>query len=101
MKVDPKDLDNTLIVPKCQSYLKPLLKKKKDIQLKNIGSPSNNQLLDFVYCQFKVQKQKCKKVEKVYRNCHSSVMGTGSFEGRKHCEDELNALIKCVVPREH
>ena len=96
MKLNPQDLDANLITPKCQPYLKPLLKKKKAILFKTIGSPINNQLLDLVYCQSKTHKQ-CKSLEKVYKSCHASVMGIGSYEGRKNCAMELEALVHCAV----
>mmetsp|Transcript_3219 Transcript_3219/g.3687 ORF Transcript_3219/g.3687 Transcript_3219/m.3687 type:complete len:95 (-) Transcript_3219:24-308(-) len=38
---------------KCEKYLKPI-QKKKNISLNDIGSPSNNMLLDYLYCQCKV-----------------------------------------------
>ena len=95
MKIDSRSMEKIEATAKCQKYLTPILRKKKAIPLDSIGSPRNNQLLDFLYCQTKASKT-CKKADKAYRSCHASVMGTGSYDGRKHCADELEALFHCI-----
>jgi hypothetical protein len=87
---------NATIDEKCDKYLK-LIKRKKKIDLEAIGSKQNNILLNLLRCQSKqmsIRRMKndsnnnnngCSNVEKFYTKCHSSVMGTGNFNGRKHC----------------
>lgn len=96
MKIDGSAVNNsTEIAAKCEKYLKAITKKRK-IDLQSIGSPPNNNFLDLLRCQCKVKKE-CKAVEKSYMKCHSSVMGTGSFDGRKHCGEELEKLSECAL----
>ena len=89
--------NSTVIEGKCEKYLKSI-KRKKKIDLRSIGYQQNNNLLDLLYCQCKVKKE-CKDVEKMYSKCHSSVMGTGSFNGRKSCGEELKNLFECAIGR--
>ena len=104
---------NATIDEKCDKYLK-LIKRKKKIDLEAIGSEQNNILLDLLRCQSKQMMSTrrmttdsnnspnsnnngCSNVEKVYTKCHSSVMGTGNFNGRKHCGQELQYFLDCVM----
>ena len=99
MKVTGSNIHESkdLIAPKCEKYLASI-KRKKKIDLESIGSPPNNILLDLLRCQCKAKKT-CKDVEKLYSKCHSSVMGTGSFGGRKNCAEELENLYRCAMGR--
>jgi len=85
---------------KCEKLLKAL-SKKKSIPLTAIGSRSNNLLVDFLKCHTKVlSKDYCKPVEKVYKGCHSSVMGTGNYNGAKDCGNELQEWMECCMKME-
>lgn len=90
MKVDGKSFEEKS--PKCEKYLKPLQKK---VDLEDIGGERNNNLIYFLKCEQKVRKI-CRDQEVAYSKCHSSVMGVGSFQGRKHCAYELEALYSCL-----
>ena len=90
----------------CQKYLAPLARrnKKKAVDLEAIGSRANNQLLDLLRCRNRFHARSnssgqgsCKAAESAYDACHSSVMGTGSFRGRRHCGRELGDYLECVV----
>ena len=83
------------IAPKCEKYLKPLTRKKK-IDLHDIGNQQNNNLLDLLKCQCKANKI-CTNDQKSYMKCHASVMGTGSFAGKKHCGEEMEVLFRCAM----
>ena len=99
MKVDGSSIHKSSnIAGKCEKYLKPI-KRKKKIDLQSIGNQQNNNLLDLLRCQCKAHKS-CKDVEKFYSKCHSSVMGTGSFEGRKNCGEELEKLFACAMGKD-
>ncbi|MGK3743089.1 MAG: hypothetical protein ACI90V_009945 [Bacillariaceae sp.] len=101
---------NATIDEKCDKYLK-LIKRKKKIDLEAIGSKQNNILLDLLRCQSKQQmsttrmknnssndnNNNCNNVEKLYTKCHCSVMGTGNFNGRKNCSEELKCFLDCVI----
>ena len=95
--------ENENIAPKCKKLLKAVQKKK--IKLENIGDPTYNNFLELVRCQMKANKNNmlndgkisCVTQSKQYEACHASIMGTGSFDGRKHCADELEALFRCVL----
>lgn len=89
------DLKGRSIEVSCEKYLKSIRRKKK-LDLQSIGSQQNNNLLDLLFCQCKARK-KCREVKKIYSNCHRSIMGTGSFDGRKHCGDELEKLYECAI----
>eukprot|EP00536_Pseudo-nitzschia_multiseries_P006162 jgi/Psemu1/286277/fgenesh1_pg.128_\ len=84
----------------CEKYLAPLARKKK-IDLEAIGSRPNNQLLDLLRCRVaKIQTanaEDCRSLARAYASCHASVMGTGSFGGRKHCGAELSGYLDCVL----
>jgi hypothetical protein len=41
--------------------------------------------------------KECKGAEKEYSLCHKSLMGVGSYKGKRHCGEELTALYKCVL----
>lgn len=90
-----KRLEEATIEPKCQAYAKSI-SRKKSIDLEAIGTPTNNHLVDFLRCQAKARK-KCTNVEKAYAKCHSSVMGTGSFQGKKNCGEELEKFLDCAL----
>ena len=98
MIIDGRNIPSLSTASKCEKYLKPIQKKKK-IDLEAIGSPNNNMLLDFLKCQVKANKKKtlCKNIQKAYFKCHSSVMGTGSYDNRKNCGKELNAYFTCAM----
>mmetsp|Transcript_7201 Transcript_7201/g.10672 ORF Transcript_7201/g.10672 Transcript_7201/m.10672 type:complete len:102 (-) Transcript_7201:2495-2800(-) len=96
VKVDSTKISSSSIAVKCEKYAKPLLKRKKIIDLDSIGNQQNNNLVDFLNCQCKALKA-CADVQKSYSNCHSSVMGTGSYVGRKNCGEELEKLLTCVL----
>ena len=106
------------ISPHCVKYYKPLAKKKKKvIDLDDIGTPRYNLLLDLFKCQVKHpnqkltkssmndddnaekgSKQSCTKVEKAYSACHSGIMGVGNYNGHKNCGKEMESLLICVNP---
>mmetsp|Transcript_13709 Transcript_13709/g.15038 ORF Transcript_13709/g.15038 Transcript_13709/m.15038 type:complete len:109 (+) Transcript_13709:50-376(+) len=69
--------------------------KKKKINLSATGSPANNALVSFLRCQVKATKT-CADFEKEYTLCHKSFMGTGSYNGKRECGEELEALYTCV-----
>mmetsp|Transcript_16461 Transcript_16461/g.33832 ORF Transcript_16461/g.33832 Transcript_16461/m.33832 type:complete len:117 (-) Transcript_16461:1228-1578(-) len=90
---------------RCEKHL-GALRKKKAIDLESIGSRPNNLLLEFLKCRNKHQKSKnggenndtngpCGAIEKAHAGCHASVMGTGSFGGRRHCGNELGEWLGC------
>ncbi|KAL7531129.1 hypothetical protein ACHAWF_003644 [Thalassiosira exigua] len=98
-----------VVAPACAKYLKPLSKKKrKPIDMDVIGTPAYNLLLDLLKCQAKHPNivgggseggaKRCAKAEKAYSACHAAVMGVGSYEGRKHCGEEMVRLFQCVNP---
>ena len=95
MKIEGSTIHNSTIELKCEKYLKSI-KRKKNIDPQSIGSQHNNNLLDLMFCQSKTRKS-CKRVEKMYKDCHKSVMGTGSFEGRKNCGNEFMRLYECTI----
>ena len=83
------------VAPKCQKFLSSI-KRKQKIDLDAIGSQANNNLVDLLRCQCRAEKI-CKDIEKSHSKCHSSVMGTGSYAGRKTCGDELETLFNCAM----
>lgn len=101
------------ISPHCVKYYKPLQKKKKAIDLEEIGTPRYNLLLDLMKCQVKhpnknnlsdneetmIDAKPCAKVEKAYNSCHSGIMGVGNYKGRKNCGNEIESLFSCVNPK--
>lgn len=106
MKIEGSLIHNSKVLDeKCKKYLK-LIKKKKIVDLEAIGSKPNNDVLDLLRCQNKQMVRKiknnidandCSNIEKMYTKCHSSVMGTGNFEGRKNCGDELQSFLDCTI----
>jgi hypothetical protein len=88
--------DPELIEGKCKKYLKAI-KRKKKIDLEAIGSQQNNSLLDLLRCQSRAMTGSCKDHEAKYSKCHSSVMGTGLYNGRKNCGEELEKFFGCIV----
>jgi hypothetical protein len=97
MKVEEGRLHKSseAVAPKCQQFLSSI-KRKQKIDLDAIGSQANNNLVDLLRCQCRAEKI-CKDIEKSYSKCHSSVMGTGSYAGRKTCSDELETLFNCAM----
>uniref|UniRef100_A0A7S0C4A7 Uncharacterized protein n=1 Tax=Proboscia inermis TaxID=420281 RepID=A0A7S0C4A7_9STRA len=90
---------NPALEPKCTPLVKPI--KRKRISLSNIGTPPNNILVDLLRCQCRVKKtERCSSLVKSYSVCHGNVMGTGQYQGRSNCGDELEALYMyaLVVP---
>ena len=108
------------ISPQCVKFYKPLAKKKKKaIDLEDIGTPRYNLLLDLLKCQVKYPNNNndiastlnegkeeketkeaccCMKVEKAYSVCHAGIMGVGNYKGRKNCGTEMESLFMCVNP---
>mmetsp|Transcript_31453 Transcript_31453/g.45885 ORF Transcript_31453/g.45885 Transcript_31453/m.45885 type:complete len:99 (+) Transcript_31453:37-333(+) len=86
--------DSSTIAPKCSKFVQPL--RKRTVNTEQIGNRHYNVLLDFVRCQRKVNKT-CSGEDKSYSLCHASVMGTGSYEGRKHCGEEFKEFFDCVM----
>jgi hypothetical protein len=102
------------ISPHCVKYYKPLVKKKKKaIDLEEIGTPRYNLLLELMKCQVKhpnnnnnlgdsedtiIDAKPCAKVEKAYNSCHAGIMGVGNYKGRKNCGNEIESLFSCVNP---
>ena len=85
--------------PKCSKQF-TAVSKKKHIDLEDIGSRPNNLMLEFLKCHTKVvqktnQDTACKGLEKSYLSCHASVMGTGNFNGQKHCGEQLKEWLEC------
>ena len=117
-KITASDLPSSdSISPACAKYYSPLSKKKKkQIDMDAIGTPSYNLLLDLMKCQVKHPNIKknissgsdgsgsnaadkvCAKVEKNYSACHAGVMGVGNFKGRRNCGEEMEKLYQCVNP---
>mmetsp|Transcript_24124 Transcript_24124/g.71083 ORF Transcript_24124/g.71083 Transcript_24124/m.71083 type:complete len:99 (+) Transcript_24124:292-588(+) len=94
VQIKGKTLANSVPVsPKCESLLKALRKKKIDLEA--TGHPPANALLKFLQCQVKATKS-CVDKEKKYMNCHKAIMGTGSYNGRQNCGDEMAKLLSCV-----
>ena len=93
---DASSSSSSSIDPKCLKLLRQI--RKKTIDSTATGDKYNNILVSFLECQGKTKENKksCHKVLKTYRQCHSSVMGTGSFNGKKHCGDELLQLKTCI-----
>jgi hypothetical protein len=81
---------------KCEKYLKVV--KKKKIDLDQIGNQHNNGLVDLLRCQCKTQKV-CEAQQKNYSDCHDSVMGVGSYGGKRNCGEELGILFRCVFDK--
>ena len=86
----------TNIVP---SANKKKRKKQKTINLDDIGNRNYNSLLELLQCQSKVVGggKKCKDAQKRYAACHGAVMGTGSYDGRRHCGKEIEELYSCTM----
>mmetsp|Transcript_12081 Transcript_12081/g.18142 ORF Transcript_12081/g.18142 Transcript_12081/m.18142 type:complete len:100 (-) Transcript_12081:383-682(-) len=97
MKVEGRRVHKSseAVAPKCEKILSSI-KRKKKIDLDAIGSQANNNLVDLLRCQCRAKKM-CQDTEKSYSKCHSSVMGTGSYAGRKTCGDELETLFNCAM----
>jgi hypothetical protein len=90
-----------LVAGKCQSEYNSLVKnkskkKQETFSLTTTGDKKTNQLLNFLHCQVKAVKI-CDEQSKAYTKCHQSFMGTGSYQGRKHCGLEMQALWECIV----
>lgn len=88
-------LSDTEILPRCEKYLRPLIKKKKKpVVFEAIGSPPNNQLVDLLKCQCKGSDEL-----KEYLRCHGGVMGMGSYgkDNKKHCAEELQVLFQSIL----
>ena len=99
MTIKGSDIPESLVVPKCQALLKSVQKKKKKIDLASTGDSKTNLLLDLLKCQVKKDKEiSCTDQLKEYNKCHSSFMGTGSYQGRQHCQEEMQTLYYCVFP---
>lgn len=81
------------VPPKCGKFHKEL--KSKKVNLTACGSKDNNTLLSLLKCVCKEEKI-CSETLKKYMACHGSVMGAGSYQGRRNCELELKDLINCV-----
>ncbi|KAL9180096.1 hypothetical protein ACHAXT_008066 [Thalassiosira profunda] len=92
------------IAPACFKFHRPLSKKRKRLDTADIGTPAYNLLLQLLRCQVKHPNisgaggdaKKCVKAEKAYSACHAAVMGVGSYNGRKHCGEEMESLFACV-----
>ena len=83
------------VSPRCRDMLKKV-SSKKSVDLTKTGDSRTNLLLNFLQCQVKATKT-CMKEEKSYSNCHKSVMGTGSYDGRRDCGCEMEKLYYCVT----
>ena len=81
---------------KCKKYIKAFLKNDKLLDLKATGSRHNNSLVDLLNCQAK-EKKICLVQKTNYKNCHQGIMGTGVYEGRKHCALELESFRECLA----
>jgi len=90
-KSDLSDLD---CHAKCQKELQ-MVQKKKRIDLDATGDKHTNALLALLKCQVKSTKL-CKLEDKEYTLCHQSFMGVGSYKGKKHCGDPMEALYQCI-----
>ena len=93
---DFRNLSSSQIHAKCQKAYQLVSKRKKKIRLEDTGSPPTNLLLEFLTCQSKATKT-CTDVKKAYEVCHKAVMGVGSFQGKRHCGDEMKAFLVCVT----
>lgn len=82
------------IDPKCQKYVAAIGRKKR-VDLDAIGTPANNNVVEFLKCQTRATKL-CVDMNRAYEKCHSSVMGTGNYQGKKHCGEELEKLLDCA-----
>ena len=83
------------VVTKCMSHY-DTIKKKKKIDLNATGDPKTNSLLFLLQCQSNATKQ-CKQKEHDYSLCHKSFMGVGSYKGKRHCGEEMEALYDCII----
>jgi len=90
-----EDLREVVQGGRCETHLEAV-HKKKTIDLAAIGSRPNNLLLAFLKCH-KVIQSDCKDYIKAYTKCHGSVMGTGNYNGQKHCGDELKKWLECAT----
>lgn len=79
---------------KCMKLMKVLNDKVVDINA--TGHRDNNALLKLLKCECKESKI-CLDVDKSYSTCHSNIMGTGSYKGRKDCGVELAELLQCII----
>jgi hypothetical protein len=79
---------------KCMKFRKSLGDKSVDISA--TGQRDNNELLKLLKCESKENKI-CLELEVAYTVCHGNVMGTGSYNGKKHCGEELAKLLQCVL----
>jgi hypothetical protein len=88
---------------KCRGLFQKQAKKTADLNA--LGEPNYNNFLKFVKCQSKSKaaagngnkQPPCKPEEKSYDTCHQSVMGVGSYNGRKACAQELSKLVACAM----
>lgn len=85
-----------LVAGKCQSEQSKNKEKQEMFSLTTTGDKKTNQLLSFLQCQVKAVKT-CDDKSRAYTKCHQSFMGTGSYQGRKHCGLEMQALWECVI----
>jgi hypothetical protein len=83
------------VATKCLSHY-DTVKKKKKIDLNATGDPKTNNLLFLLQCQSKATKE-CKEKEEDYSLCHKSFMGVGSYKGKRHCGEEMEALYHCII----
>ncbi|GMH66497.1 hypothetical protein TrLO_g6638 [Triparma laevis f. longispina] len=91
--------------PKCVKQFKAVSKflaksKTNSIDLSACGSKENNALVALYRCETK-NFDVCKSEQKMYENCHSSVMGVGTFENGSDCAKQLTALRVCVQQRKN
>ena len=106
MTVNGKDIPESILLEgnngkkKCLAEWQTIQKKKK-ISLDTTGDKKTNALLAFLKCQAKASKAaevipSCQAQDKEYALCHQSFMGVGSYKGKKHCGDQMEALYNCV-----
>jgi len=92
-------IDVQAVSPKCMGLFKKGFKARNgNIDLEALGDPHYNNFLKFVKCQSKSTKEvPCKLDEKAYDTCHTSIMGVGSYKGKKSCADEIKTLVACAM----
>lgn len=105
MIVSGKDTPESILLEgtngkkKCLAEWQAIQKKK--INLDITGDKKTNALLAFLKCQAKASKAadvipSCQIQDKEYTLCHQSFMGVGSYKGKRHCGDQMEALYNCV-----
>jgi hypothetical protein len=90
----PGDELASLASDKCAKFAKAL--KERHVDIESTGHKDTNALVNLLKCETKAL-QVCSRHLAAYEACHKSVMGTGGYQGKKHCGEELKSLLSCVT----